>query len=113
MKTTAIQPGDAIVRTDMEAGSARQRRRFTSIPSRVQVRWLMTQTQFALFEAWLKWEAAEGSVWFEVTLLNGVGLTPQQARFTQPFQAQLITGTLWEYALNLKSVSGGYYVKMH
>ena len=98
----AIQPGDAIVRTDMEAGSARQRRRFTSIPSRVQVRWLMSQIQFALFEAWYRWEAKEGGAWFEVTLLNGVGLTPQQARFTQPFQAQLITGTLWEIRTELE-----------
>ena len=44
-----IQPGDAILRTEMEAGPARQRRRFTQVPSRVSVRWIMRRDQFALF----------------------------------------------------------------
>ena len=30
----AIKPGEAIVRTEMEAGPARQRRRYTQTPSR-------------------------------------------------------------------------------
>ena len=33
----AIKPGEAIVRTEMEAGPARQRRRYTQTPSRVQI----------------------------------------------------------------------------
>ncbi len=98
----SIQPGDAIVRTDMEAGSARQRRRFTQVPSRIQVRWLMTQTQFAIFEAWYRWSAKEGGAWFDITLLGGLGLLSQQARFTQPFQTQLVTGTLWEICTELE-----------
>ncbi len=98
----SIQPGDAIVRTDMEAGSARQRRRFTQVPSRIQVRWLMSQTQFAIFEAWYRWEAKEGGAWFDITLLGGLGLLSQQARFTQSFQTQLVTGTLWEIRTELE-----------
>ncbi len=98
----SIQPGDAIVRTNMEAGSARQRRRFTQVPSRIQVRWLMSQTQFAIFEAWYRWEAREGGAWFDITLLGGLGLLSQQARFTQPFQTQLVTGTLWEIRTELE-----------
>jgi hypothetical protein len=97
-----IQPGDAILRTEMEAGPARQRRRFTQVPSRVSVRWIMRRDQFALFEAWYSWQAKEGGAWFEIELLGGLGLLTQEARFTRQFQAQLLGGTLWEIRSELE-----------
>jgi hypothetical protein len=98
----SIQPGDAILRTEMEAGPARQRRRFTQVPSRVSVRWIMRRDQFALFEAWYRWQAKEGGAWFEIELLGGLGLLTQEARFTRQFQAQLLGGTLWEIRSELE-----------
>ena len=97
-----VQPGDAILRTEMEAGPARQRRRFTQVPSRVSVRWIMRRDQFALFEAWYRWQAKEGGAWFEIELLGGLGLLTQEARFTRQFQAQLLGGTLWEIRSELE-----------
>ena len=97
-----IQPGDAILRTEMEAGPARQRRRFTQVPSRVSVRWIMRRDQFALFEAWYRWQAKEGGAWFEIELLGGLGLLTHEARFTRQFQAQLLDGTLWEIRSELE-----------
>jgi hypothetical protein len=98
----SVQPGDAILRTEMEAGPARQRRRFTQVPTRVNVRWVMRGDQFALFEAWYRWQAKEGGAWFQVSLLGGLGLMHQEARFTRPFQAQLIKGTLWDIRSELE-----------
>lgn len=98
----SVQPGDAILRTEMEAGPARQRRRFTQVPTRVNVRWVMRADQFALFEAWYRWQAKEGGAWFQVSLLGGLGLLAQEARFTRPFQAQLLKGTLWEIRSELE-----------
>jgi len=97
-----IQPGDAILRTEMEAGPARQRRRFTQVPSRVSVRWIMRRDQFALLEAWYRWQAKEGGAWFEIELMGGLGLLTQEARFTRQFQAQLLGGTLWEIRSELE-----------
>lgn len=37
----SIQPSDTILRTEMEASPARKRRRFTQVPSRMAVRWIM------------------------------------------------------------------------
>lgn len=102
VKGYGIQPGDAILRTEMEAGPARQRRRFTQVPSRVSVRWIMRRDQFALFEAWYRWQAKEGGAWFEIELLGGLGLLTQEARFTRQFQAQLLGGTLWEIRSELE-----------
>jgi hypothetical protein len=97
-----IQPGDAILRTEMEAGPARQRRRFTQVPSRVSVHWIMRRDQFALFEAWYRWQAKEGGAWFEIELLGGLGLLTQEARFTRQFQAQLLGGRLWKIRSELE-----------
>jgi len=97
-----IQPSDAIIRTEMESGLARQRRRFTHAPSRISVRWIMRREQFAIFEAWYYWFAQEGGAWFEVELLGGIGLVAQQARFTRQFQAQLLGRVLWEIRSELE-----------
>lgn len=97
-----IRPGEAILRTEMEAGPARQRKRFTQVPSRISVRWLMKREQFALFDAWYRWHAKEGGEWFQIDLLGGIGLTSHEARFTRQFEAKLVGGVLWEIISELE-----------
>ena len=48
----SITPNEAIIRTQMESGTARQRRRFDAVPSKITVKWFMNASQFSLFEAW-------------------------------------------------------------
>ncbi len=98
----SITPNEAIIRTQMEAGTARQRRRFDSVPSRIIVKWLMNASQFALFEAWYKYHAKEGAEWFVIKLLGGLGLIEQEARFTQQFTAKLQNGVLWAITSELE-----------
>lgn len=98
----SIRPNEAIIRTDMESGPARQRRRYTQTPSKISVRWVMNHEQFCLFEAWYKYQAKEGAEWFVITLLGGIGLTEQDARFTQQFQASILAGRLWEITTELE-----------
>ncbi len=97
-----LHPGEAILRTEMEAGPARQRRRYTQVPSRISVRWTFRRDQFALFEAWYRWHAKEGGEWFEINLLGGLGLVIHEARFTRPFDAQPRSGVLWEVSSELE-----------
>ncbi len=99
----SVQTEDAILRTEMEAGLARQRRRFTNVPTKVSVRWIMRRDQFAVFEGWYRWQAKEGASWFTITLLGGLGLLDQEARFTRQFSARLLAGgTLWEITSELE-----------
>lgn len=99
----AVQPGEAILRTEMEAGLARQRRRFTDVPTKVSVRWIMRRDQYAIFEGWYRWHAREGASWFAITLLGGLGLLEQEARFTRQFSSRLLAGgTLWEITSELE-----------
>ena len=102
VESYSIKPGEAIIRTDMEAGPARQRRRYTQTPTKISVRWLMNPEQFCIFEAWYKYFATEGGVWFVITLLGGIGLSSQEARFTQQFEAKLLNGYLWEITSELE-----------
>ena len=98
----SVHPGEAILRTEMEAGPARQRRRYTQVPSRISVRWIFRRDQFALFEAWYRWQAKEGGEWFEINLLGGLGLVVHEARFTRPFDAKPRSGVLWDVSSELE-----------
>ena len=91
----SITPNEAIIRTQMESGTARQRRRFDAVPSKITVKWYMNASQFSLFEAWYKYHAKEGAEWFAIKLLGGLGLIEQEARFTQQFTAKLQNGIFW------------------
>ena len=97
-----VNPGEAILRTEMEAGPARQRRRFTQVPSRIGVRWVFRREQFALFEAWYRWQAKEGGEWFLIDLLGGLGLVAHEARFTRQFESRLKNALLWEVTSELE-----------
>ncbi|MDO8604933.1 MAG: hypothetical protein Q7R40_00220 [Phaeospirillum sp.] len=86
-----IEPQDAVSRTDMEAGAARQRRRFTAVPTRIPVRWRFSANEFALFEAWFHWMAEDAAGWFAISLLGGIGMVAHEARFlggSSPYKAQ-------------------------
>ena len=96
----ALEPVDPVVRSEMESGPARQRRRFTTYPTRIPVRWSMTDGQFAVFEAWHAQDVSDGQDWFTTDLLNGVGRTSYQARFAGIWRAAkqgakwIVTATL-------------------
>ena len=97
-----VHPGEAVLRTEMEAGPARQRRRFTQVPSRVSVRWLLRRDQMALFESWYRWHAKEGGEWFTIDLLGGLGLVGHEARFTRQFTARPVPGNRWDVTSELE-----------
>jgi hypothetical protein len=97
-----LTPQEAVLRTDMESGPARQRRRFRQTPTRITVRWLFSEFEFAIFEAWYKFQADEGGQWFEITLTGGLGLLAHEARFTRQFEAQLLSAQRWQVKSELE-----------
>ncbi|WP_186169787.1 hypothetical protein [Burkholderia gladioli] len=86
-----VQPTQTFVRTDMDNGSARQRRRFTTVPNYVDVTWMLSIDQFSIFEAFLAYDINLGADWFATSLLNGLGVSQMQARFKDnpPYKAAL------------------------
>jgi len=97
-----ISPGEAVIRTDMESGAARSRRRFSQTPARVSVRWNLRPLTYAIFESWFKHEILDGAEWFELPLLAGIGMVTAQARFTKAYQAKLVRRNQWEVSGELE-----------
>ncbi len=84
-----IEPQPQIARTDMDAGPARQRRRYTCAPTVYSMQWLFTQQEMAIFEAWYEHEIAAGTEWFHASIWNGTGYSQVEARFVEPWRASL------------------------
>lgn len=101
-----LSPVDQTVRTDMESGAARVRRRTTARNDKVTVNWLFSSDQMATFRAWFEDATtgiAGGSGWFTVTLLLGTGgSVSTTARFIGPFTADLVPYQKWSVSGELE-----------
>jgi hypothetical protein len=92
----AFTPVNNIRRTPMDSGRARQRVEFRNVPTMVQLSWIMSSPQAAVFEAW----AAQvvGAGWFTMTLLSPLGFETQEVRFTEtPVGGELVGKFSWRY----------------
>lgn len=97
----AIEAANQIVRTEMQSGRARQRVRFTSVPSFVSLRWIFTTPQAQLFDAWASDVARAG--WFTLKLRSPIGLTEHQARFVESPQGPSLFGLdRWSYTARVE-----------
>ena len=83
MNGYGIDDQPRMIRTSMEAGTARQRRTSRQAPAEISARWVFTLYEYALFEAWLEHRAVYGANWFNITYLGGVGRVPCEARFKE------------------------------
>ncbi|MBC44156.1 MAG: hypothetical protein CML19_18215 [Pusillimonas sp.] len=91
----SIQPGEAVARTDMERGSARQRRTTLSATDEIKVQFLFSRYELSLFEGWYKHKADEGAAYFAIPLLTGMGMVTMQARFKRLEQERPLPGKLF------------------
>lgn len=71
-----------LMRTGLQSGRARQRRRYTTAPSLATVSWVFSQSDAQAFEAWFRWSLKDGSEWFNITLRTPMGLKPYECRFS-------------------------------
>ncbi|MGL6245650.1 hypothetical protein [Pseudomonas sp.] len=97
----AISPVEQTVRTDMEVGAARVRRRSFARNDLVDVSFLFTGAQFATFRAWSESDGAGGAAWFEIDLdVDGV-IAPEEARFKGAWKAAR-NGIYWKITAQLE-----------
>ncbi|MEE4464966.1 hypothetical protein V2S84_23080 [Azotobacter chroococcum] len=97
----AVSP---MVRSDLQSGRARQRRRYTSVPTMASVSWLMTDLQARMFEAWFEEVLISGSEWFEMPLKTPLGgLQNFACRFTDIYRGPTLVGvSLWRFTAELE-----------
>ena len=100
-----LAPVDPSLRTEMEAGAARARRRTYARNDRVSARWVFTDAEMDTFRTWFEndSQAAGGAAWFSVSLrIGNTGATTQEARFIGAYQAELLGGAKWSVTANLE-----------
>jgi hypothetical protein len=102
----SLSPVDQTIRTDMEGGAARTRRRTSARNDKVSVTWRMTDAQLAILRAWFEDSTtgiSGGAGWFTVSLPIGTtGLVSVEARFIGPFKASNITALIWSVTAELE-----------
>lgn len=95
------------VRTDMDAGNPRVRRRSAQRIDTVSVSWIFSDAEMLIFRAWFEnatTGAAGGSAWFSIDLATGAsGIATIDARFTGAFSAKLRPGLNWAVDAQLET----------
>lgn len=101
----ALNPIDQTIRTDMEVGAARARRRTAARQDKLQASWKFTDAQMDTFRTWFDnaSECAGGAAWFTINLAVGAtGIDSKNARFIGAFQAKLLPGLNWQVSATLE-----------
>lgn len=98
------QPQASFIRTNMDSGLARQRRRFARIPSTVSVSWIFTQEQLALFEAFVHYDITDGADWFSAQIANGQELQSVKARMIGAPKVDVIEPGIWHVSVQMETV---------
>lgn len=81
-----------LMRSDLQSGRARQRRRYTSVPSMASVSWNMSQAQARVFESWFRYELSDGAEWFNAELRTPLGLQSYECRFADMYSGPQLVG---------------------
>lgn len=102
-----LAPADPVIRSDMEVGAARARRRSAARNDQVAVTWHFTAAEMAVFRAWFDDDsagAAGGAAWFSgIDLALGTtGLVSSEVRFTGVWQASAEPGLNWSVTARLE-----------
>ena len=102
MSGYSATPDAGFIRTDMDVGAARQRRRYTAQPTRIQASWVFTTAQMAAFKTFFETDLDVGTGWFTMIVDAGAGKVSKDCRFTQPYQASLLSKVLWSVSAPLE-----------
>jgi hypothetical protein len=102
----SLAPVDETVRTNMEFGAARARRRTSTRNDQLSAAWQMTDAQYTAFRTWFDDSTtgiSGGASWFTVTLAIGTtGMQSVTARFVGPFQAAAFGYLNWNVSGKLE-----------
>ena len=87
----------SVIRTKMETGRTRQRRRYTTDSEVGKVSFDFTGTEYSYFKAVWQFKIAAGADWFDMRLPLGDGnlLTLATVRFTKNYSARYATFDNW------------------
>ena len=102
----SVEPVDPVVRTDMEVGAVRARRRTAARQDKVTAAWAFSDAELETFRDWFDDDAtgaAGGSAWFYIDLRIGKGgSTTEEARFASAPKIAHVSGDRWQVSATLE-----------
>lgn len=97
-----FDPHEPNLRTDMEAGPARERARFSRSPATFRLTWLWDLDEFELFKGWYRFNLGNGLKWFTVPLFTGAEYQPTEVKFIGPYRPKLRGSMTWAVSATLQ-----------
>ncbi len=93
-----------LLRTKMDSGHSRVRRRFKSVPTTNTASWLLKKDEAAAFEGFIEHALHGASAWFVMEVLTPIGMVEHDARFiTSPLESyKPYSATHWEYKAQIE-----------
>lgn len=99
----AYAPVSPNLRTPMDSGRARQRRKFSSVPVIRQATWQMTSAEARAFELFYKNTLKDGTEWFNIRLRHPLGYVPLVCRVVGVYTGPSAFGVdRWRYSAQLE-----------
>lgn len=103
MRQYSLTPVNNVIRTEMESGPARTRRRYISVPTDVSVVWTLTRAELDAFQTFYREAIYDGAGWFLMPVVMGDGEALRKSRFKQPYEAATVANEhVWRVTATLE-----------
>lgn len=100
----SLSPVSPLLRTDLNSGRARQRRKYLSTPMEVNLNFMFTPGQYMLFEGFYHYQLNDGVAWFNMPLILSTGDDNYVTRFKDIYtEADVQSGvSCWKLSATLE-----------
>lgn len=102
LKSYSVKRASSALKTKMDSGYQRKRRRFKNTPSIVSIKFLFSSSEFELFEGWYHNVLLEGQHWFNMPVKTAAGLVEHACRFSGDYAHKPLTQKLWQVTAKLE-----------
>lgn len=92
------------MRSELDTGRARQRRKYTTTPSNIRVKFIFTAQQGITFEEWFNDVLTDGASWFNILLRTESWFEDFECRFMEMYDGPALKGRdHWEFTAELET----------
>lgn len=99
----SLEPQNPVIRTEMEAGPARQRKAQTTVPVDITVKWIFTNAQYSTFKSFWASDVNNGTDWFDLAIQDAGGVATAEVRFKEgKFKADQLAFDQWQISATLE-----------
>ena len=100
----AAKARPTFVRTEMDSGRGRQRRRQVTGPTTISQTWRLTEAELAIFDAWFEDQVFGGAAWASMPVMTGQGKVYLQCRFIDTPDRRSVSGSrLWDITAQIET----------